>query len=619
MIKSIKLANSYPTSAVGFISKDLSNLNNLKFNTGFSIIILNDFFRNLIEENTINNKIYSLLNSITTETDISRIQEVSETIKHAIMNCQISEVLEDYLNDAYDTLPWEKIKTAKDLLNTPKHKLNIIGSPDYVTAPLIIIGIDKENLKEKIKQAYAHFFSTKEIIYRLNSNIDNKFSLALIMQKYEPFPATAISYLEKQTGKIKIFVFAGALNLNDVINPDIDVSPDYYEIEKDTLKLKLSRAGKQKFKNIPNNGEFNRVECQINSFILNDAIAGEISRLTKKASVLLEKNVQVIFEISNTEVKIMHVSNILDLQKDYFLKTKQIETNRISLIGEEEQEEIINDPDEDEIINKESYISEEKQITEENHIEETEELNGLKEPQLEEPTQEQINQAEEEIEKEELTQEQVVQPKPNGNEFENMIHSDKPLSELMNQPIQEKAQEQFQAEETNKDIIDHSTELNKPDDLLNPPEPEIQEEQTTEEKPKNFDYSHEAEQTQDSKYVADIEENNNPKETITEESKLQEETQESVEEQSEKKDEEINIANSEPISILGAPAESVEPINLNEDKTEQDNKDLNKHNNKDIIDHSTELNKSKDLPAPPESENNNEPTQEKKDEDDFIF
>ena len=155
MIKSIKLANSYPTSVVGFIAKDLSNLYNLGFKLDFSTIILNSLFEELIADNSIKNKISSLMQNLKKESQTYEIKDTCESIRKSILECTFPENLDEYINDAYETLSWGENTSAKDLLKAAEHRVDIIASPDYITAPIIYSGIDKEKIKEKIKEIYA--------------------------------------------------------------------------------------------------------------------------------------------------------------------------------------------------------------------------------------------------------------------------------------------------------------------------------------------------------------------------------------------------------------------------------------------------------------------------------
>lgn len=320
MIKSIKLANSYSTEEVGFLAKDLSNLYNNHMNVQFCTVILNKLFQTLIEENSIKNKIKGLLININKKTK-TEIKEISENIHKAITNCKFSDEMQESILDGFETLSWDQKFSANELLSKKQHRIDLIASPNYITKPVMIKGIEKDNVLEQLKNLYKKFFSYEEIIYRISSNIDNDFSIAVLMQKHENQPATAFAIPKKDPEKeIRVYVFPGLINIKEVETPDRDVRPDYYLIDKDTLKLKKSIAGKQKYKNIVNDGVFLKQECQINNFILNDSIAVEIARITKRISSLLEKQIQVMFKIISNKLEIFHVSNLLDIQKEHYQK-----------------------------------------------------------------------------------------------------------------------------------------------------------------------------------------------------------------------------------------------------------------------------------------------------------
>lgn len=490
MIKSIKLANSCSVEQAGYIAKDLSNLYNLNMDVEFSVLILNSFFEEFIENNTIKNKLQSLLNNLNSNSDLRLIEEVSESIRETIANCEFTDELKEYVNDAYETLPWQKTQSAKDLLNEPRHKVDIIASPNYVTIPIIISNVEKELILEKIKEVYIHFFSKEEIIYRLNSEIDEKFSISLILQKYQDYNASAFCYPDKNLGILKLYVFPGCINIKDMIKPDNEVRPDYYEIIRDTLKLKTSIAGKQKFKNTCSNGKYKRQECNITNFIIDDYAASELARITKKAGILLEKEVQIIFNISKDKLIIEHVSNVLDLQKGYYSKTKELITksNTIEELPTNSFVEDVENADENEEVKD---FQEQEEIEKENDLAENNE-------EIEQNIQE--------------TNEDYKESKYSDD----ILSSDKPLSELMKeQPEQETEQNQEIELEEKEEYIEEQKDENSNDELDEPEKEKI----------------------------------NNNSEDLTEE--IEDSQEEHSEENIETKEQDNNnILNAEPIDIL---------------------------------------------------------------------
>ena len=450
-------------------------------------------------------------------------------------------------------------------MSESQHRVDIIASPGYITKPIIYFGIDQEKVKEKIKEVYAEFFSYKEVIYRINSDIDHKFSISLVIKKNETVAASAFTYLNKKTNLINIYVFPGKINITDIIKPDEEIKPDCYEVNRDTLKLKTSFAGKQKFKNLVDNGEYKRVECQINNFILDDNVAVELARLTKKASVLLEKEVQLIFAITSNKLEIEHVSNILDLQEEYSKKSQEIikedSDNGIKPIIEEELEEINNDPDIEETHNN---FEPETELNNEVSIEEKQEI-------IEEHPQEEqeINNEENNTPKEIINQE----PQPNLNE---MINSDRPLSELMQEEIT--------------------------------PEPnhsEVQETAPTQE------YHEQAPQ-----FNSEPIQDNNEEETHYEPSPIIEPVEEDV------------------VDVNETPVEEEQKLEpeVNNNNTPEEPQQITEQDNENIIDHSTELNKPENisetniLDSNPinildNTEDNKEEDsdEDKKDDDEFIL
>jgi len=589
MIKSIKLANSYPAIKVGFIGKNISSLYNTEFNINFSIVILNDFFEEFVKSNSIENKINSLIQTLTKNSTINDIEEISSKIIFAISNSEFSDDLKEQIDDAYETLPWESSSSAGDLLSNPKHKVNIIASPDYVTAPIIFPGVNKESISEQIKEIYKHFFSKEEILYRINSDVDEKFSIGIILQRQENFSASAFAYKKKNEDLIKVYVFPGMINPKDLMSPDEEVKPDQYEIFKDSLKLKSSNAGKQSFKNIEDNGKFKRVECQINNFILNDAAAIEIARLTKKASTILEKNVQIIFEIKKDAASIMHISNLIDLQDDYHKKINNIihsseetnnneDMNELPALDEIEEE---HEPDAIEPIEeKKNYENDQNFDSEFKGLEENYEKIKQTNVELESAEKEILSEnlvkiPEEETQKESIETDDNEEPSDFEQIKENPIIEEKKPEQIFEktedftEPLSEENEESNILDSNEHDNennnFNHSNSENNSLDLnSNKPLNELMEEEVKQTNIPN-ESNEEEQKTEPVEYENNITEQNND---FTQEPQLNEEVKETVEDS---QDENASFTDSEPTNILDEPEKKEEnTINFEEEVQVED-------------------------------------------------
>jgi len=439
MIKSIKLANAHSIKEVGLVGKDLSNLYNLKFNTDFGIILTSEFFNELINDNSIVNKLNSLLIE-SEKANNDEIKDISEKLIFAINNCEFSEKLKEEIMDAYETLSWDTNVSASDLLKEKKYRINLIASVDYITRPLILQNISKNNIEESLKKIFSFFVSYEELKYRLNSNIDNKFNISIIMKKENNITATAFATLINQNENlIRVYVFPGCINFEELINSNQEIKPDVYTVDNDLLKIKSNIAGKQKFKTECNNGDYSRKECQINTFIINDVAVSEIARLIKKSGALLEKKVQGIFEITNNKILLTHISNILDLQKDYFFKIHKNKDNNCKDNNLENNSNIIIDSEE--ILNENQ-----KQIFENQEIKQnTEETINTEQQETEIEQEEQNNTEQQETQENKIEQEKLKsQLNP---ETETIIESNEESNQTNNQEQIKSSLEQSEIQE----------------------------------------------------------------------------------------------------------------------------------------------------------------------------
>lgn len=189
------------------------------------------------------------------------LRKASENIKNLILGEKMPEEIADQIIKAYFKLssepktPGSKIKK---LIKTLKEDLSLVAVRSSATAEdlpeasfagqqatfLNVLG--ESNVVEAVKKSWASLFEARAIFYRQNQNFDHfKLGIAVPVQKMVQSDQSGIMFtldpVENDKNKI---VIEAVLGLGELIVQGA-VTPDHYEVDKQTLKIINKQIGRQ--------------------------------------------------------------------------------------------------------------------------------------------------------------------------------------------------------------------------------------------------------------------------------------------------------------------------------------------------------------------------------------
>lgn len=144
----------------------------------------------------------------------------------------------------------------------------------------------KEDLILKVKECWASLYGARVIFYRLKKEFLDEPVIAVVVQKMVNSDKAGVMFTANPSNNnMSSLVIEGAFGLGEVVVGGL-VSPDYYEIDKPSLKVKDTRISHKNFKIIRddkgNNQNVNLSEKEANQKVLSDKEILDITKLGLK-------------------------------------------------------------------------------------------------------------------------------------------------------------------------------------------------------------------------------------------------------------------------------------------------------------------------------------------------
>jgi len=144
----------------------------------------------------------------------------------------------------------------------------------------------KEDLVRKVKECWASLYGARVIFYRAKKEFLDEPVIAVVVQKMVNSDKAGVMFTADPSNKnMSSLVIEGAFGLGEVVVGGL-VSPDYYEVEKSSLKVKDARISHKNFKIIRDekgrNKNVDLSDKEAEQPVLSDAEVQEIARLGMK-------------------------------------------------------------------------------------------------------------------------------------------------------------------------------------------------------------------------------------------------------------------------------------------------------------------------------------------------
>jgi pyruvate,water dikinase len=144
----------------------------------------------------------------------------------------------------------------------------------------------KEDLIQKVKECWASLYGARVIFYRLKKEFLDEPVIAVVVQKMVNSDKAGVMFTANPSNNnMSSLVIEGAFGLGEVVVGGL-VSPDYYEIDKASLKVKDTRVSHKNFKIIRddkgNNKNVDLADKEANQQVLSDKEIQDITQLGLK-------------------------------------------------------------------------------------------------------------------------------------------------------------------------------------------------------------------------------------------------------------------------------------------------------------------------------------------------
>ncbi len=144
----------------------------------------------------------------------------------------------------------------------------------------------KEDLIRKVKECWASLYGARVIFYRAKKEFLDEPVIAVVVQKMVNSDKAGVMFTANPSNNnMSSLVIEGAFGLGEVVVGGL-VSPDYYEVEKSSLKVKDARVSHKNFKIIRDekgrNKNVDLSEKEAEQPVLTDTEVQELARLGMK-------------------------------------------------------------------------------------------------------------------------------------------------------------------------------------------------------------------------------------------------------------------------------------------------------------------------------------------------
>lgn len=234
-------------------------------NSGFPVpqgfILTSEAYYQFIEENNLIDKIKEILEKVNYD-DSNDLNRTSREIKNLIIQGNISEELKNEILNSYKKLIDEfqgelvavrSSATAEDLPNA-----SFAGQQETF---LNVKG--EQNLLAKIKETWASLFDGRAIFYRHENRFDHfKVGIAIPIQKMVESESSGIMFtLDPVTNDNSKIIIEAIFGLGELIVQGA-VTPDHYEVIKDSMKIATKRISNQKVQLIKEGNENKEIKIE---------------------------------------------------------------------------------------------------------------------------------------------------------------------------------------------------------------------------------------------------------------------------------------------------------------------------------------------------------------------
>ncbi len=212
---------------------------------GFSVT--SNSYCEFIKQEKLDEKIFKILKSLDVN-DTKKLKETSEYIRKSIISKNIPKQIESEIKKAYSLLC---NKTTKNVSVAVRSSATAEDMPDasFAGQNETYLNVKEEkDLLQAVKKCFASLFTSRSIFYREQKGLlhENVYLSVAIQKMVDVKSAGVMFTLHPKTGDKSKIIIEGSWGIGESVVSG-SITPDYFEINKDSLVIENKRIKDKKF------------------------------------------------------------------------------------------------------------------------------------------------------------------------------------------------------------------------------------------------------------------------------------------------------------------------------------------------------------------------------------
>jgi len=211
-------------------------------------VITAQAYQLFITESGLSQKIARYIEDLNVD-DTSQLQGKAKEIQELITGTDMPAKIRSEIIKAYDELSKRDAVKAQFVAVRSSATMEDSEQASFAGMNATFLNVHgKEDLIKKVKECWASLYGGRVIFYRSKKQFFEEPVIAVVVQKMVNSDKAGVMFTANPSNNnMSSLVIEGAFGLGEVVVGG-SVSPDYYEIDKATLKLKEARVSHKNFK-----------------------------------------------------------------------------------------------------------------------------------------------------------------------------------------------------------------------------------------------------------------------------------------------------------------------------------------------------------------------------------
>jgi pyruvate,water dikinase len=219
--------------------------------------------------------------------DTSALQAKAKEVQETIIGSEMPAIIKSEILKAYDEMASKDSVKAPFVAVRSSATMEDSEQASFAGMNATFLNVHgREDLIRKVKECWASLYGARVISYRAKKEFYDEPVIAVVVQKMVNSDKAGVMFTANpRNNNLNSLVIEGAFGLGEVVVGGL-VTPDYYEVEKNGLKVKDARVSHKNFKIIRDekgrNKNVDLSEKEANEQVLTDKEIEQIAGLGMK-------------------------------------------------------------------------------------------------------------------------------------------------------------------------------------------------------------------------------------------------------------------------------------------------------------------------------------------------